>query len=39
MKNILKHIILAGTAAACLSCNVLDQTAKSTYDDVTVYSN
>lgn len=39
MKKILNYIILAAFASACLSCSSLDQTAKSTYDDITVFSN
>ena len=39
MKRIPDIFIILSLAASCLSCEILDQTAKSTYDDVTVYSN
>ena len=39
MKNILKYSILVYAAAVCLSCETLNQTAKSTYDDPAVFSN
>ena len=39
MKNILKFSILVYVAAALASCDVLHQTAKSSYDDPAVFSN
>jgi hypothetical protein len=39
MKKAIDYFILICMAAACVSCDSLNQTAKSTYDDQAVFSN